>query len=243
MVLASDRFRDGELIGDPTEGALVGAAANGGHRADLIGNARDAESFPLRCLQLIATFHKMTSRPQRCDPASSRARRTRCCPRAATVSRRTTQARLRRLRNSGAGTGRAPRLGHSGACGDRCRRRTSPGRLRPPAPTCSSLSPGWSCSHLVGNRRPRLLGPPPPRQCVHATAKARGIMVLMKITVDYAAHCAAAVRRQLCIDGTVLSGARVRRRSNAEHWPSPRHRVIARVTPSTCPPGSTSSGK
>ena len=63
MVLASDAVvRDGELIGDPTEDALVALAAKGG--IDAVSTRerypRIAElPFDASC-KLMATFHKMT---------------------------------------------------------------------------------------------------------------------------------------------------------------------------------------
>jgi Cation transport ATPase len=63
MVLASDAVvRDGELIGDPTEGALVVLAAKGG-----IDAVSTRERYPRiaelpfdAAYKLMATFHKMT---------------------------------------------------------------------------------------------------------------------------------------------------------------------------------------
>ncbi len=63
MVLASDAVvRDGELIGDPTEGALVVLAAKGG-----IDAVSTRERYPRiaelpfdAAYKLMATFHTMT---------------------------------------------------------------------------------------------------------------------------------------------------------------------------------------
>ncbi|MGH3399352.1 MAG: hypothetical protein ACRDPO_32160, partial [Streptosporangiaceae bacterium] len=63
MVLASDAvLSDGELIGDPTEGALVALAAKGGIDAVLTRQVhpRIAE-LPFDAeYKLMATFHKVT---------------------------------------------------------------------------------------------------------------------------------------------------------------------------------------
>ena len=63
MVLASDAVvRDGELVGDPTEGALVVLAAKGGIDAveTREGYPRIAEVPFDAAYKLMATFHQMT---------------------------------------------------------------------------------------------------------------------------------------------------------------------------------------
>ena len=66
MVLCSDAVvTDGELIGDPTEGALVVLAAKGG--VDAVSTRerypRIAELPFDAAYKLMATFHTMTTRP------------------------------------------------------------------------------------------------------------------------------------------------------------------------------------
>ena len=75
MVLASDAVvREGELVGDPTEGALVVLAAKGG-----LGTATTRDAYPREATlpfdaayKLMATFHKATdARPARTSSVSS----------------------------------------------------------------------------------------------------------------------------------------------------------------------------
>ena len=81
MALCADARldEDGELIGDPTEGALIVLAAKGGLDLDGPGRCipRVAEVPFDSDYKFMATFHEMTSErgSPSCD-ASSRARRT-----------------------------------------------------------------------------------------------------------------------------------------------------------------------
>ena len=152
MVLASDAVvRDGELIGDPTEGALVVLAAKGG-----IDAVATRERYPRiaglpfdAAYKLMATFHTMTG-------ASGR-QVIRCyvkgapdqlLARAATVVRRRRRPGARRRRIPAAVPGREPAAGPAGPAGDRHRAQgLRRGGLRPrrrPAPA----------GHRAGAARP-----------------------------------------------------------------------------------------
>ena len=84
MALANDAaVRDGEIVGDPTEAALVVLAAKGGLDVDetrrvypRVGEVPFDSEY-----KLMATFHEMEDgRRARSSAASSRARRTCCSP-------------------------------------------------------------------------------------------------------------------------------------------------------------------
>ena len=98
MVLASDAvISDGELIGDPTEGALVALAAKGGVDAVSTRQAypRVAELPFDAAYKLMATFHAMNDGP---GPGGALLRKGRPRPAA-----REGGHRLRRRRGSGSG--------------------------------------------------------------------------------------------------------------------------------------------
>ena len=163
MVLASDAVvRDGELIGDPTEGALVVLAAKGG-----IDAVSTRERYPRiaelpfdAAYKLMATFHKMTD--------ASGKEVIRCFVKGAPDQ---LLARAATVFDADAGPapadgdfrqavpGREPAAGRAGPAGDRHRAQgLRPGRLRPrcrPAPA----------GHRAGADRPgRHGGPAPPHR-------------------------------------------------------------------------------
>ena len=135
MVLASDAVvRDGELIGDPTEGALVVLAAKGG-----IDAVSTRERYPRiaelpfdAAYKLMATFHKMT------DTSGNKVIRCfvkgapdQLLARAATVADADAGPAGRR-RVPAAVPGREPAAGPAGPAGDRYRAQgLRPGRVRP----------------------------------------------------------------------------------------------------------------
>ena len=205
MVLASDAVvRDGELIGDPTEGALVVLAAKGG-----IDAVSTRERYPRigelpfdAAYKLMATFHTMTG--------TSGGQVIRCfvkgapdqlLPRAATVADADAglapadgEFRQRYLAEN-------QRLGEQGLRVIAIARKDFDPAAFDPSADLLPLVTGLELLALVG-----IVDPPrPTARASIATAKKAGIRVRM-ITGDYAVT-AAAVAGQLGIDGTVLTGA------------------------------------
>jgi P-type Ca2+ transporter type 2C len=205
MVLASDAVvTDGELIGDPTEGALVVLAAKGG-----IDAVSTRERYPRiaelpfdAAYKLMATFHEMTDASGheviRCYVKGAP---DRLLARAATVS--------------DADAGVVPADGSFGERYQAENQRLGEQGLRVIATARKDLDPavfdpGADLLPLVtGLELLALTGiVDPPRPTVKAsiaTAKKAGIRVRM-ITGDYAVT-AASIANQLGIDGTVISGA------------------------------------
>ena len=236
MVLCSDAVvRDGELIGDPTEGALVVLAAKGG-----IDAVSTRERYPRiaelpfdAAYKLMATFHKMTD--------ASGKQVIRCfvkgapdqlLPRATTVV------------GAGDGVGDGvddafrqrflaenQRLGEQGLrVMATARKDFDPAAFDPAAFNAGAdllpLITGLELLVLVGMADP----PRPTAKTSIAAAKKAGIRVRM-ITGDYAVT-AAAVASQLGIDGSVLTGAEFGAMSDAEALAKVDDiGVIARVTP------------
>ena len=230
MVLASDAVvRDGELIGDPTEGALVVLAAKGG-----IDAVSTRERYPRiaelpfdAAYKLMATFHKMTG--------ASGKEVIRCFVKGAPdqlLSRAATVA--------DADAGPAPadgefrqrylaenqRLGEQGLRVIAVARKDLDPAAFDPGTDLLPLVTGLELLALVG-----IVDPPrPTAKASIATAKAAGIRVRM-ITGDYAVT-AAEVAGQLGIDGTVLTGAEFGAMSDEEALAKVDDiGVIARVTP------------
>ena len=230
MVLASDAVvRDGELIGDPTEGALVVLAAKGG-----IGAVSTRERYPRiaelpfdAAYKLMATFHKMTG--------ASGKQVIRCfvkgapdqlLARAATVADADAgpvpadgEFRQRYLAES-------QRLGEQGLRVMATARKDFDPAAFDPGADLLGLVTGLELLALVG-----IVDPPrPAARASIATAKAAGIRVRM-ITGDYAVT-AAATARELGIDGTVISGAEFGTMSDEEALAKiDGIGVIARVSP------------
>jgi Ca2+-transporting ATPase len=230
MVLASDAVvRDGELVGDPTEGALVVLAAKGG-----IDAVSTRERYPRiaelpfdAAYKLMATFHKMTD--------ASGKKVIRCfvkgapdqlLARAATVAdadsdpapadgafRQRYQAENQRLGEQGLRVIATARKDFDPAAFD-------------PGADLLPLVTGLELLALVG-----IVDPPrPTAKASISTAKKAGIRVRM-ITGDYAVT-AAAVADQLGIEGTVLTGAEFGAMSDEEALAKVDGiGVIARVTP------------
>lgn len=230
MVLASDAVvGDGELIGDPTEGALVALAAKGGIDAVSTRQAypRIAE-IPFDAeYKLMATFHRMTGESGkpviRCFVKGAP---DRLLARAATML--------------DPGTGRVPLDGglreryladnhQFAAAGLRvmatARRDFDPVTFDPGADLLTLVT-DLELLALVG-----IVDPPRPgARASVAQAKSAGIEVRM-ITGDHAVT-AAAIARQLGIDGTVISGAEFGAMSEEEATAAIADvGVIARVTP------------
>jgi P-type Ca2+ transporter type 2C len=230
MVLCSDAVvRDGELIGDPTEGALVVLAAKGG-----IDAVSTRERYPRiaevpfdAAYKLMATFCKMTG--------ASGKQVIRCfvkgapdqlLPRAATVADADAgpapadgEFRQRYLAEN-------QRLGQQGLRVIAIARKDFDPAAFDPGADLLPLVTGLELLALVG-----IVDPPrPTARASIATAKKAGIRVRM-ITGDYAVT-AAAVAGQLGIDGTVLTGAEFAAMTDQEALAKVDGiGVIARVTP------------
>ena len=230
MVLASDAVvRDGELIGDPTEGALVVLAAKGG-----IDAVSTRERYPRiaelpfdAAYKLMATFHKMTDASGkeviRCFVKGAP---DQLLPRAATVADADAgpapadgEFRQRYLAEN-------QRLGQQGLRVIAVARKDFDPAAFDPGADLLPLVTGLELLALVG-----IVDPPrPTARASIATAKKAGIRVRM-ITGDYAVT-AAAVAGQLGIDGTVLTGAEFAAMSDQEALAKVDGiGVIARVTP------------
>ena len=230
MVLCSDAVvRNGELVGDPTEGALVVLAAKGG-----IDAVSTREQYPRiaelpfdAAYKLMATFHKMTD--------ASGKQVIRCFVKGAPDQLLTRAATV-----VGADDGPAPadgafrqrylaenqRLGEQGLrVMATARKDFDPAAFNAGADLLPLVT-GLELLALVGMADP----PRPTAKTSIAQAKAAGIRVRM-ITGDYAVT-AAAVAGQLGIDGTVLTGAEFGAMSDAEALAKVDSiGVIARVTP------------
>src|SRR5262252_1139614 len=230
MVLASDAVvRDGELIGDPTEGALVVLAAKGG-----IDAVSTRERYPRlaelpfdAAYKLMATFHKMTG--------ASGKEVIRCFVKGAPD-----QLLARAATVAGAGNGPAPaddafrqrytaenqRLGEQGLRVMATARKDFDPAAFDPSADLLPLITGLELLALVG-----IVDPPrPTAKASIATARKAGVRVRM-ITGDHAVT-AAAIARQLGIDGKVITGAEFGAMSDAEALAAiDGIGVIARVTP------------
>ena len=230
MVLASDAVvKDGELIGDPTEGALVVLAAKGG-----IDAVSTRERYPRiaelpfdAAYKLMATFHKMTGTSGkeviRCFVKGAP---DQLLPRAATVvdadvgpAPADGEFRQRYLAEN-------QRLGEQGLRVIAIARKDLDPAAFDPTVDLLPLVTGLELLALVGMVDP----PRPTAKASIATAKKAGIRVRM-ITGDYAVT-AAAVAGQLGIDGTVLTGAEFGAMSDEEALVKVDGiGVIARVNP------------
>ena len=230
MVLASDAVvRDGELIGDPTEGALVVLAAKGG-----IDAVSTRERYPRiaelpfdAAYKLMATFHKMTDASGReVIRCFVKGAPDQLLARAATVSDADAgpvpadgEFRQRYLAEN-------QRLGEQGLRVIATARKDLDPAAFDPGADLLPLVTGLELLALVGMVDP----PRPTARASIATAAKAGIRVRM-ITGDYAVT-AAAVARQLGIDGTVISGAEFGAMSDEEALAKIDDiGVIARVSP------------
>ena len=230
MVLCSDAVvRDGELIGDPTEGALVVLAAKGG-----IDAVSTREQYPRiaelpfdAAYKLMATFHKMTD--------ASGKEVIRCFVKGAPD-----QLLARAATFVDADDGPAPaddafrqrylaenqRLGEQGLRVMAVARKDFDPAAFDPGADLLPLVTGLELLALVG-----IVDPPrPTARASIATATKAGIRVRM-ITGDHAVT-AAAVADELGIEGTVLTGAEFGAMSDEEAQAKVDGiGVIARVSP------------
>jgi P-type Ca2+ transporter type 2C len=230
MVLASDAvLRDGEMIGDPTEGALVALAAKGGIDAAATRQAypRVAELPFDAAYKLMATFHAMTD--------ESGAAVVRCFVKGAPDQ---LLARAATVYDADAGPVAADgrfrelylaenrRLGEQGLRVMATARKDFDPATFDPAGDLLPLVTDLELLALAG-----IVDPPrPAAKASIATAKAAGIRVRM-ITGDHAVT-AAAIARQLGIDGDVITGAEFGAMSDGEVATAiDGIGVIARVTP------------
>jgi Ca2+-transporting ATPase len=230
MVLASDAvIHDGELIGDPTEGALVALASKGGIDAALTREAypRVAELPFDAAYKLMATFHAMTDESGR-DVVRCfvKGAPDQLLARAATVFDADSGAvpadgefRERYLAEN-------QRLGEQGLRVLATARKDFDPAAFDSAADLLPLVGDLELLALVG-----IVDPPrPAAKDSIATAKAAGIRVRM-ITGDHAVT-AAAIAHQLGIDGTVITGAEFAAIGDDELLTAIDDiGVIARVTP------------
>jgi Ca2+-transporting ATPase len=230
MVLASDAvIRDGELIGDPTEGALVALAAKGGVDATATRQAypRIAELPFDAAYKLMGTFHRMTD--------ESGAEVVRCFVKGAPDQLLARAATVHDADNGPVpidGEARSRYLAENQSLGEQGLRVLATARKDFDAAT---FDPGADLLALVDDLELlALVGiVDPPRPTAKASirsAKAAGIRVRM-ITGDHAVT-AAAIARQLGIDGDVITGAEFAAMSDDEALSRIGDiGVIARVTP------------
>jgi P-type Ca2+ transporter type 2C len=230
MVLASDAvLSDGELIGDPTEGALVVLAAKGG-----IDAATTREQYPRIAelpfdaeYKLMATFHELAgesgSRVIRCfvkgAPDQLLARAAAVLDPDAGLVPLDDRGRERYLADN-------RRLGEAGLRVMAVARRDfDPARFDPRADLLTLVAE-LELLALVG-----IVDPPRPGAAASvAHARSAGVEVRM-ITGDHAVT-AAAIARQLGIEGTVISGADFGAMSDQHATAAIADAgVIARVTP------------
>ena len=245
MVLASDAVvRDGELIGDPTEGALVVLAAKGG-----IDAVATRERYPRlaelpfdAAYKLMATFHRVKDASGRevvrcfvkgapdallartaigADPGTDADART--TPANAEFKERF-QAEVRRLGGQGLRVIAVARKDFDPAAFDPAD--PADPAASDPGADLLPLVTGLELLAIVG-----IVDPPrPTAKPAIATAKEAGIRVRM-ITGD-SAVTAAAVAAQLGIDGTAITGAEFAAMSDAEALARIDDiGVIARVNP------------
>ncbi|HYJ75600.1 MAG TPA: HAD-IC family P-type ATPase [Kineosporiaceae bacterium] len=231
MALASDAtVRDGGMVGDPTEGALVVLAEKGGLDTDETRrlHPRIAELPFDAAYKLMATFHRMTDEygrdVVRCfvkgapDQLLARATHT-LDPVDLHVIAVDDGFRQRYLEEN-------QRLGEQGlrvmATG---RKDFAPASFDPNGDLLSQLA-GLTVLTLVGIEDP----PRPTAQSAIATAQAAGIRIRM-ITGDHKVT-AAAIARRLGIHGTAISGAEFGTMSDDEVLQAIDDvGIIARVTP------------
>ena len=230
MVLASDAvLADGELIGDPTEGALVALAAKGGIDAVSTreANPRVAELPFDAAYKLMATFHKMT------DESGKKV--VRCFVKGAPD-----QLLARSATVYDADEGPVPaeagfrelylaenrRLGEQGLRVMATARKDFDPAAFDPAADLLPLVEDLELLALVG-----IVDPPrPSAKAAIATARTAGIRVRM-ITGDHAVT-AGAIADQLGIDGRVITGTEFGAMSDEEALNTiDEVGVIARVTP------------
>jgi len=230
MVLASDAvISDGELIGDPTEGALVAVAAKGGVDAVTTRQAypRIAELPFDAAYKLMATFHKMTDESgQEVVRCFVKGAPDQLLARAGTVFDADTgpvpaDGRFRELYLA-----ENQRLAEQGLRVLATARKDFDPAAFDPSGDLLPLVDGLEMLALVG-----IVDPPrPTARASIATAKAAGITVRM-ITGDHAVT-AAAIARQLGIDGQVITGAEFGALSDQQALEEIGDvGVIARVTP------------
>ena len=230
MVLASDAvLNGGELIGDPTEGALVALAAKGGVDATSTRQAypRIAELPFDAAYKLMATFHRMRDEAGR-DVVRCYVKGApdQLLARAATVFDAdagpvAADGRFRELYQA-----ENQRLGEQGLRVLATARKDLDPAAFDPAADLLPLVADLELLALVG-----IVDPPrPTAKASIATARSAGIKVRM-ITGDHAVT-ASAIAGQLGIDGRVITGAEFGAMSDDEVLSGiDEIGVIARVTP------------
>ena len=211
LILASDAVvHDGEMIGDPTEGALVVLGEKGG-----FDSSATREKYPRvaelpfdTAYKLMATFHRMKDESgQRRRPLLRQGRaRPGARPRLDDAQPGRPASDRRSTTRCAGATRPRTRASASRACAcSRRRARTSTRRPSIRTPTCSRCSTGLTLLALVG-----IVDPPrPTAKDAIAKAHAAGIQVRM-ITGDHAVT-AAAIANELGHQGPGHHRRRVRR--------------------------------
>ena len=230
MALCADaEVRNGELVGDPTEGALVVLGGQGRRGPDPHPRAVPARRDPAvrRGLQDDGDLPRDEGRegPGRHPRLSSRARPTSSWPGPSPLTAPTAT----RCRSPRSATPTSPRTNGSGrwACGSwRPARRTSTRSRSTPNADLLPAIEGLTLLAIVG-----IVDPPrPAAKAAIAEAKAAGIQVRM-ITGDHAVT-AEAIAHQLGIEGRAITGAEFRAMSDEEAMRQiDGIGVIARVSP------------
>jgi Ca2+-transporting ATPase len=229
MVLASDAVvTDGELVGDPTEGALVVLAAKGGVDPDATRKAYPrVAALPFdAAYKLMATFHRMPAPSGEVVRCYVKGAPDQLLARAATfvnpqmeTAALTSEFRRRYLDEN-------RQLGEQGLrVLATAYRDISPDRFDPRGDLLE-LMEDLTLLAMVG-----IVDPPRPQaKAAIATAQAAGIRVRM-ITGDHVVT-AEAIARDLGIDGRAITGADFSAMSDDEAMKSVEDvGVIARVTP------------
>ncbi len=230
MVLASDAvLSDGEMIGDPTEGALVALAAKGGVDATETRQAypRIAELPFDTAYKLMASFHTMTDESgQEVIRCFVKGAPDQLLARAATVLDADAGPVPADGRFGELYQAENQRLGEQGLRVMATARKDFDPAAFDPGADLLPLVTGLELLALVG-----IVDPPrPAAKASIATAKKAGIRVRM-ITGDHAVT-ASAIARQLDIGGTVITGAEFGAMSDDEALSKIDDiGVIARVTP------------
>ena len=230
MALCADaEVRDGALVGDPTEGALVVLAAKGG-----VDPTLTREQYPRvatlpfdAAYKMMATFHRMTGRGG--QGGHPRLRQGRPGPAPRPRRRAPTAPTARRSRSTRSATATSPRTSASARMGLRVmatgQKDFDPATFDPDADLLPLLD-GMTLLAIVG-----IVDPPrPAAKAAIATAHAAGIQVRM-ITGDHAVT-AEAIARQLGIEGRAMTGADFRALSDDEAMRQiDGIGVLARVSP------------
>ena len=205
MILCADAVLDGDnLIGDPTEGALIVLAAKGGLDVEETRRTypRIAEVPFDSDYKFMATFHRDDRRQRTARDPLLRQGRTGCADLAGHLLPRPGRHRRaghRRQPEPGHG-GQRPhrrggRAGHGGGPA-----RLRPGLVRPRGRTSSTQIRDLTLLAMVG-----IVDPPRP-EAKAAIAECRGAGIRVRMITGDHATTAAAIARELGIEGRAITG-------------------------------------